>query len=216
MPVEIEALALFALASAAIVIVPGPTVTVIVANSLSTGSRAGLMNVAGTQLGLASMLLLLAVGFGSLVDQMGQVFEWVRLAGAAYLIWLGITLWRADGASLDVSSGGAEQSRSDGFYIRQGFLVIWANPKALVFFGAFIPQFVDVSRSAVPQLLLLGAVFMIVGALFDGIYALAAGRARHWLTRAHAQVAERIASVFLILGGIWLALSGSASADSMP
>ncbi len=211
MPVNIDALLLFALASAAIVIVPGPTVTVIVANSLSGGARAGLMNVVGTQLGLASMLLLLAVGFGNLMEQMGPVFELVRLLGAAYLICLGVKLWRANGASLQQdSSVGVGRPGSDVAFIKQGFLVIWANPKALVLFGAFLPQFVDIARPAVPQLLLLGLVFMLIGAVFDGLYALAAGRAGRWLTQSRVRLTERAAALSLVSGGLWLAVSGTS------
>lgn len=213
MPVNIDALVLFALASAAIVIVPGPTVTVIVANSLNRGARAGLMNIVGTQLGLASMLILLALGFGSLVTRMGPLFEVVRVLGAIYLVWLGVTLWRANGGTLQQdASVGTARALGDIADIKQGFIVIWANPKALVLFGAFMPQFVDIDRPALPQLLLLGLVFMLIGAFFDGIYAVAAGRAGRWLTRKRARLAERIAALFLVLGGLWLALTGLSAA----
>src|SRR5438105_13980200 len=86
----------------AIVIVPGPTVTLIIANSLRHGARAGLFNVAGTQLGLALMIAVLCVGLASIIATMGVWFDWVRLAGAAYLVWLGVKLLRGTGA-LDAS-----------------------------------------------------------------------------------------------------------------
>lgn len=196
---------LFALASAAIVVVPGPTVTVIVANSLGAGTRAGLYNVLGTQLGLATMVLLLALGLGVMVERLGALFDIVRLFGAAYLVWLGYRLWCADGASLGEAAVGAAPPRPALDYVRQGFLVIWANPKALVFFGAFLPQFVDVERPAVPQLLLLGAVFMTIGAVLDGAYAVLAGRAGTWLTRRRARQLERGSAACLMGGGVWLA-----------
>src|ERR1700674_5630151 len=82
----------------AIVIVPGPTVTLIIANSLRHGARAGLLNVAGTQLGLALMIAILCVGLASIIATIGVWFDWVRLAGAAYLVWLGFRLLRAPGA----------------------------------------------------------------------------------------------------------------------
>ena len=207
-------LGLFALASAAIVVVPGPTVTVIVANSLRHGARAGLANVAGTQLGLATMLAALAIGFGGLVDRLGAVFELVRLAGAAYLVWLGVSLWRANGSSpLDAEGDGGAATPGPapalGAFVRQGFVVIWANPKALVFLGAFIPQFVDASAPATGQLLVLGAVFMLVGTVFDAAYALAAGRVGRRLDRRRARTAERVSGSFLVGGGLWLAASGT-------
>src|SRR6185436_10087001 len=80
-----------------ITIIPGPTVTLIVANSLAHGARAGLMNVAGTQLGLGLMMLVLIVGLSSIIATMGVWFDWLRLIGAAYLIWLGILLLRSSG-----------------------------------------------------------------------------------------------------------------------
>lgn len=127
----------YVLACILIAIVPGPTVTVIVANSLKHGTRAGLLNVAGTQLGLALMMVTLVVGLSSVIAAMGWLFDWVRYAGAAYLAWLGWKLLRSSGAidaSVAVPRGG---------FLLQGFLVLMANPKALLWFGAFIPQFVD-------------------------------------------------------------------------
>src|ERR671923_793674 len=88
----------YVLACAVITLIPGPTVTVIIANSLAHGPRAGLLNVAGTQLGLAVMMGILAVGLASIVETMGLWFDWVRLAGALYLVWLGWKLLRSSGA----------------------------------------------------------------------------------------------------------------------
>src|SRR4051812_46779166 len=122
-----------------IVIVPGPTATLIIANSLTHGPRAGLLNVAGTQLGLAVMIGLVAIGLASLIESMGWWFDWVRLAGAAYLVWLGWKMIR--------STNGAETSARPpaprGGFFMQGCLVALSNPKTLLFFGAFFPQFLD-------------------------------------------------------------------------
>jgi threonine/homoserine/homoserine lactone efflux protein len=195
---------LFAAASAAVVIVPGPTVTVIIANSLRSGIAAGLMNVAGTQLGLALMLLVLAFGFASIVEQMSTVFEVIRLIGAAYLIWLGINLWRANGALADAPKGKQKPMLMRG-YFAQGFLVIWSNPKALFFFGAFIPQFVNPAYDPLPQVLLFGATFMAIATLLDGAYAVAAGKAGDLLTRGKISILEKVSGSCLIGGGLWLA-----------
>ena len=108
----------FVLASFVIVVVPGPSVTVIVANSLRHGFQAGLMNIAGTQLGLAVILAILAAGLSSLVATMGWWFDWVRLAGAAYLIYLGIKLMRGSGEI----SGSDNISPANGNFIWQGFM----------------------------------------------------------------------------------------------
>ncbi len=196
-----------ALASVAIVIVPGPTVTVIIANSVRYGARAGLLNVAGTQLGIAGMILVLAFGLSAIVAFLGTAFFWLKLAGAAYLIWLGIRLWRSDGTL--VSSGGRDRSdgRPGGSFFWQGFIVIWSNPKALFFFGAFLPQFIDSAGNTVLQTMLLGGTFIAIATVLDGSYALLAGGAGAFLSRRNVRLVERISGTCLIGGGIWLALT---------
>jgi threonine/homoserine/homoserine lactone efflux protein len=202
----IETLITFTLASIAIVVVPGPTVTVIIANSLRHGAKAGLSNIAGTQLGLAMMLAVLAVGLSAIVSAMAWIFDILRLVGAAYLIWLGIRLWRSSMAALPPQPETVPLVPGPGkSFFWEGLLVIWSNPKALLFFGAFIPQFVDPQGPALAQTLLLGLIFMAVATVFDGAYALAAGRAGRWLTGRRMQILERISGSFLIGGGLWLA-----------
>ncbi len=193
----------FVAACIAIVIVPGPSVTVIIANSLRYGSRAGMLNVAGTQAGLVIMLAILAAGLTTVVQYVGVAFEWIRILGAAYLIWLGIQLWRSRGKLGD----GADTSKPRGGFFWQGFLVILSNPKALVFFGAFIPQFIDPAGNAFVQTLLLGGTFMIVATVLDSAYAFASGGAGSWLTGRNVRIVERISGSCLIGGGFWLAFS---------
>lgn len=208
--IELDVLSVYALACAVIVVVPGPTVTVIVANSLRQGAGAGWLNIAGTQLGLLMMLVLLAAGFSTLVQHLSWFFDVVRIVGACYLIWLGWKMWRARGRGLSGAGDGSDtRSRASLFW--QGFLVIWSNPKALFFFGAFLPQFVDQSREVMPQLMFLGIVFMLVGAVFDGAYAIAAGGAGGWLHGRRALYVERGSGCFLMAGGVWLLASGKAS-----
>ncbi|WP_163266702.1 LysE family translocator [Chelativorans alearense] len=185
-----------------IVIVPGPSVTVIIANSLRHGARAGLLNVLGTQVGLVLMIGVLAFGLAAIVGAMGSIFEVLRLIGAAYLIWLGIRMWRSDG-----SLGGADTVPVGRSFVLQGFIVIWSNPKALLFFGAFIPQFVNPAGNPVWQTMLLGAIFMAVATVSDSLYAFAASGAGARLTRARVKLVERISGTCLIGGGLWLALS---------
>lgn len=197
---------MFIAASAAIVIVPGPTVTVIIANSLRHGSKAGWMNIAGTQAGLAIMLVVLAAGLATIVTAMGEVFDIIRLLGAAYLIYLGYKLWRADG-SLGETPEAEPEAANLARCFWQGFIVIWSNPKALLFFGAFIPQFLDPAAAAAPQVLILGMTFMAVATVFDGCYAVAAGKTGALLSKRNVRVIERISGTALIGGGLWLALS---------
>ncbi|MEM0906510.1 MAG: LysE family translocator [Pseudomonadota bacterium] len=200
---EISVIATFFLASAAIVAVPGPTVSLIIANALRAGTGAGLANVVGTQVGLASMIVVLAAGLDAVVALMGAAFVYVKLLGAAYLIYLGVKLLRSKG-ELQQRKG---DRRSSLGYAIQGFLVIWSNPKALLFFGAFIPQFVNPAAHAGLQVLVYGGIFMIVATVLDTVYAVAAGRAGALLTRGRIRIVERLSGALLVAGGVGLALT---------
>jgi homoserine/homoserine lactone efflux protein len=193
----------YVLACFIVVIVPGPTVTLIVANSMTFGTRAGLVNIAGTQLGLACMMAIVVVGLTSLIQTMGIWFDWVRFAGAAYLIYLGWKLLRSPGALGDP----ARTKRPRMGFFWQGFLVLMSNPKALLVFGAFIPQFVDTSGNYVAQVVMLGVTAMIVAGTFDSMYAVLAGRARNVLSAQRVKLVSRVSGGFLIGGGVWLALA---------
>ena len=188
-----------------ITIVPGPTVTVIVANSLAHGTRAGLLNVAGTQLGLALMMLALIVGLTSVIEAMGWLFDWLRIAGALYLAWLGWKLIRSPDI---LDQRGAAAAKPRGGFFMQGLMVLLANPKALFFFGAFIPQFVDTSRgNPGAQVVILSLTAMLAALLTDGAYAILCGRAGSFLSRRRVRLVSRVSGGFLIGGGIWLALT---------
>jgi threonine/homoserine/homoserine lactone efflux protein len=162
----------FVAACIALALLPGPMVTLVIANGLRHGTRAALINVAGAQLGLAIVIGIVAVGLTSLMATMGYWFDWVRFAGAAYLVWLGIKLIR-----FPVEGLGADEPPPPprgGFFL-QGLLVLLSNPKVLVFFGAFIPQFMDMSRDHLSQVSLLGVTFMAIAGVTDAMYALLSG-----------------------------------------
>lgn len=195
----------YVLACFVVVIVPGPTVSLIVANSITHGTRAGLLNVAGTQAGLATMMLIVLVGLTSLIETMGHWFDLARFIGAAYLVWLGWKLIRNPGALGDPKQTPAPRG---GFFL-QGFLVLMSNPKALLMFGAFIPQFVDPKSDYGWQVVLLGLTAMAVATTFDSLYAILTGRARELLTPERVKLISRLSGGFLIGGGIWLALARS-------
>ncbi|RJF65641.1 LysE family translocator [Rhodopseudomonas palustris] len=188
----------------ALALLPGPVVTLVIANGLRHGTRAALLNIAGAQLGLGLVIALVAAGLTTLMATMGYWFDWVRLVGAAYLVWLGIGLIRhpVEGVATDATP----RTPRGGFFL-QGLLVLLANPKVLVFFGAFIPQFVDMQRDHVPQVALLGVTFMAIVAITDAAYALLAGRARTLFSARRTRLLSRISGGFMIGGGVWLALS---------
>ncbi|MHA1524423.1 MAG: LysE family translocator [Alphaproteobacteria bacterium] len=192
----------FVLASAVVVLVPGPSVTVIVANGASHGTRAGFATLAGNTTGVAILLVALIAGFAPIMHAMSAWFDWFKLAGALYLIWLGITRLRAP-STIEPDTAARFQAR--GFF-RQGFLVGMSNPKLLLFFAVFFPQFMDPAGSITRQLVILAVTFLVVAAILDGGYALAAGRAGRWLRGRRAQLLNRISGGVLIGGGLWLAL----------
>ena len=200
---SVELYIAYVLACLVITIIPGPTVTLIVANSLTHGARAGLLNVLGTQFGLGLMMLILAVGLSSIIATMGIWFDWLRLArrGLSGLAWLEAV------ALLRRHRGAGRGGRPRGGFVLQGFLVLLGNPKALLWFGAFIPQFVDPSTDYVRQVILLGLTAMAAAAISDGGYALLAGGARNMMSKSRVRLVSRIGGLCLIGGGAWLALA---------
>lgn len=182
-------------------IVPGPSVTVVVANSLARGTSAGLWTILGTEISMLSMVAIVALGLSAVVAVVGEGFFWIKLAGAAYLVWIGIRMWLSSG-ELAIGKG---RIRNAGDYIVQGALVNWSNPKTLLFLGAFLPQFVDLTRPAFPQIMVLGLIVMAVATATDSVYAVTAGRARRWFNAARLRAMNRVAGTVLIGGGIWLA-----------
>ena len=201
---SLQAYLAFVAACIALALLPGPVVTLLIANGLRHGTRAALINIAGAQVGLAIVIGIVAVGLTSLMATMGYWFDWVRFAGAAYLVWLGIKLVRSplEGVNTDEPP----PPPRGGFFL-QGFLVALSNPKVLVFFGAFIPQFMDMSQDHVSQVALLGITFMATAGITDAIYAMLAGRARRFFSARRTRSLSRISGGFMIGGGIWLALT---------
>jgi threonine/homoserine/homoserine lactone efflux protein len=135
---------------------------------------------------------------------MGYWFDWVRFAGAAYLVWLGIKLIRSPAVAIDAD---APPPPPRGGFFLQGLLVLLSNPKVLVFFGAFIPQFVDMEKDHASQVVLLGFTFNVCAGLSDALYALLAGRARLFFSARRTRLMSRVSGGFMIGGGLWLALT---------
>lgn len=183
-------------------VVPGPGVTVTVANSLAGGTRAGLLTIVGTQVAMLSMVTIVALGLSAVMTLVSEAFVIIKFAGAAYLIWIG---WKMFSSSGRLELHGAERERSSWRYVWQGALINWGNPKTLLFLGAFLPQFVDMSRPAFGQIMVLGLVVMAVATFTDMIYAVLAGRARQMLTIARVRMMSRVSGIILMLGGVWLA-----------
>lgn len=200
---SIELYLAYALTCFIMAVIPGPMVTLVVANGLTHGSRAGLLNVAGAQLALFLMMGVLVAGLAAFVETMGWWFDWLRFVGAAYLVYLGVKLLRSSG---EFAAGTKLPAPRGGFFL-QGFLVMLSNPKVLLFFGAIIPQFIDARAEASEQIVLLGLTAMVIASVSDGGYALLAARTGTLLSRQRIRLAARLGGLSLIGGGVWLALT---------
>ena len=198
---SVELYLTFVLASALLAVTPGPSMSLIIANSASYGARAGLWTVSGNSLGLVFLVAAACVGMNAIMAFVAQWFDWIRIAGAAYLIWLGINRWRRKPGSEQDAVAMAKPGRS---WFAQGLLVALSNPKVLLFLGAFFPQFVDPANAAGQQLLLLACTFLVVVILIDIGLAVSAGKARGWLSARRQWIADRVAGTLLIAGGAFL------------
>ena len=190
----------FIIASFLVVIVPGPTVSLIIANSLKFGMRAGILNVVGTQFGLIILILLLALGFKVISPFLEDVIKVVRIVGAIYLMTLGYLSF----TSKSLSDNAQQIKKFDKKFILQGLIVILSNPKAFLFLGAFIPQFIDINQPIENQIIFLGILFMIVGAIFDGMYAVIFGKFREIIINKYINLLNKLGGSILFFVGLWL------------
>jgi homoserine/homoserine lactone efflux protein len=192
----------FLLITAVLVITPGPIVTLVIATGAREGMRAALTTVVGTTLGNALLLAAIAFGLSWVVRNAATLFEILRWIGAAYLIWLGIQAWRHAG-----ETGAASLPRGH-VHVWRGFAVALSNPKTIAFFTAFLPQFVDSGLPVEPQLALMCTVSVVLAAITDSGWAVAAGLGRAWFMQSwRAKLLGRLSGVALIGGGVWLSLA---------
>ncbi|TCK21687.1 LysE family translocator [Pseudonocardia endophytica] len=205
----------FALASIVLVVVPGPSVLFIVGRALAHGRRAAIQSVFGNLGGVLVLIAVVAVGLGPLAERSVVVYEVIKLAGAAYLVWLGVRTFRGRrelAAALSTVAG--EASTTDRRFLRQGFLVGVTNPKALVFFAAVLPQFADPAKGSVPvQIVVLGVLFCVLATALDGCWGLAASAARSWFATSPARLAAVGGTGGLMIAGMGLGLAVTGRRD---
>ena len=196
----------YLLATTVLILMPGPIVTLVVANSLSHGARTGLRTVAGASSGNALLVAAGTLGLTTLLAVASDIFVWVRWIGVAYLLWLGLREWRrAIRAGREEGLPAVAKPRGVFWY---SAVIAITNPKTILFYAAFFPQFLDPSLAAGPQLLAMSIGFIVIATTFDGLYALLAGRLRdRLLDPKRARIRHGITGTLLIGTGLGLALA---------
>ena len=208
--VSLGQVAAFAAAALVLIVIPGPGVLFVIGRALAHGRRTALLSVAGHAAGNWVVAICVALGVGTIVERSAAVFTAVRLAGAAYLVWLGIQALRHR-HSLAIVLAGAAEPRGDVRAAREGLVVGVTNPKAVILFAAVLPQFVDRSAGHVPaQMLVLSAISIVIGLASDSCWGLAASTVRSWFARSPRRLglvggAGGLAMIGL---GLTLALTG--------
>ncbi|MFH8489489.1 LysE family translocator [Streptomyces longisporoflavus] len=206
----------FAAMSLLVIVIPGPSVLFVIGRALAHGRRTAVATALGNVLGSYVLVLAVAFGVGSLVERSAAVFMAVKLAGAAYLVFLGVQAFRhrkeMRAQSVGTSAPG-EAARSDVRTVLDGALVGVTNPKGIVFFAAVLPQFVDHSAGHLPaQMLLLGLVPISIGLITDTLWGLTASAARTWFARSDRRLSliGGAGGVTMIGLGVTVAATGRA------
>jgi threonine/homoserine/homoserine lactone efflux protein len=177
----------FLVASILFIQVPGPSLLFTIGRALTVGRREALLSVVGNGIGVTVQVLLVAVGLGAVLAASATAYTVIKVAGAAYVIWLGIQAIRHRREAREALE--KQVSAARGHALRIGLVVGLTNPKTILFFVAFLPQFVDARAGHVGvQMALLGLVFGVMAICSDSVWALLAARAREWFARKPARL----------------------------
>jgi len=201
---ELHVYLAFVIATTIMIALPGPSVLLTVAHSISFGWQRALSTVAGETMGIAIQLIVAAIGLTSLLNVVAEAFELIRWAGAAYLVYLGIKQWR--NASQPLKFDTASVSKTNLFV--QGLVITIPNPKSLIFIAAFLPQFIDATRPFGLQFAFIVPTFLVITFAVTSVWALVAGNVRGFLHSQRAfQSVLRTAGGLMVIAGIGLALA---------
>jgi threonine/homoserine/homoserine lactone efflux protein len=203
----------FLLTILVLIVIPGPSVLFVVSRGVALGRRAALLTVLGNTAGLALLVLAVSLGLGSIVAGSLALFTAIKLAGAAYMVFLGVRMFR-DRHALARMLDAAVVPRGTQRMLREGFIVGVTNPKAVIMMTAVLPQFIDRSAGHVqPQFLLLGAISLVVGLCSDGAWAIVSGSARVWLAGSPRRLELIGGAGGLVLIGLGLRLAATGRKD---
>ena len=199
----------FAAASAIVLVIPGPTILLVVSYSLGHGRRAAVPLVGGVALGDFTAITASLLGLGALLAASGTLFAILKWVGAAYLVFLGIKLWRAAAAPMEVAGGDGQLATAESVQMNprrlfwHSFAVTATNPKGLVFFVAFLPQFLDPTQPVLAQFAVMELTFLVLASVNCALYAAAASGARSAIRRPSVLWAvNRVGGSILIAAGI--------------
>lgn len=196
----IETWLAFVATSAVLVVMPGPTTLLVVSYALGQGWRTALPMAVGVALGDISAMTVSMLGLGALLATSASLFTVLKWIGAAYLVWLGVGLWRAGGT---VSAPPRAETASNLTMLLHAWLVTVLNPKAITFYVAFLPLFLDAKAPLLPQMLILGPTFLCLAFATVLGYALVASRARAMISNPRAvTLVHRTGAAFLVGGGL--------------
>lgn len=214
--VSLDRLAAFTAVAFLIIVIPGPSVLFTVSRALTYGRRTAVITVVGNTSGAYAQALLVAIGLGTLVERSIVVFTVLKLAGAAYLVYLGVSAFRHRRRLRDAMDAalGERPVLTNRRTIRDGFVVGFANPKVIVFFGAILPQFVNRPAGHVPlQMALLALIFSTLAFVCDSTWGVVAGTARSWFVRSPKRLAMVGGAGGLAMIGLGTALAFTGRKD---
>lgn len=201
---ELHVYLAFVIATVIMIALPGPSVLLTVAHSISFGWQRALVTVAGATMGIAVQLVVAAIGLTSLLNSVANAFEWLHWGGAAYLVYLGIKQWRSANEPLEFDTSSV--SRTNLFV--QGLVITIFNPKSLIFIAAFLPQFIDTARPLGVQFTLIVTTFLVITLTITSLWALVAGKASGFFRSRRAfQVILRTGGGLMVLAGVGLGLA---------
>ncbi|WP_431968747.1 LysE family translocator [Actinacidiphila sp. bgisy160] len=211
--VSFDRLAAFALVSLVLVVIPGPSVLFVIGRALAHGRRVALTSVAGNTLGSYVLVVAVALGVGPVVERSALLFAALKLAGAAYLVYLGVRALRHRG-DLAMASADAGAARGVLRTLGEGFVVGVSNPKTMVFYAAVLPQFVARAAGHVTvQMLLLGLVFNAIALVSDSTMGLVAAAARSWFARSPRRLSLVGGAGGLAMIGLGVTVAATGRAD---
>lgn len=193
----------FATASAILVAIPGPTVLLVISYALAHGRKSAMATVLGVGLGDFTSMTCSVVGLGAFLLASATLFTVLKWVGAAYLIYMGIKLWRVQVAAVEEDAAGKPAETRPWRIFAHAYIVTALNPKGIIFFIAFLPQFLDTSLPIVPQLLVCEATFLVLAVTNASLYALMAAAARKTIRKPVIQRrVNRIGGSLLIGAGL--------------